>query len=305
MAMEEIEAFKKHLAAKDMSSATATQYVYYVEAFQAFIGIDLKAVTEEDLTNYLLHLRKRKIGKSSIKRYFSGINSYYKFLVRKKYIPTNPVPDFRDEYLRSYKDQIPSQRRQIISIERAKALVQSILDPRERAVVVTLFKTGVRCHELSEIDLADVDIPNLTIRLKPTGKRSNEIVYFDDECAFVLRRWLKQREKDDIHKNPAFFLNRYGERLSPVAVSRIVAKYAIANGLHNPNNGRRHLQDRFTTHCCRHAFTTWLQRTPMKREFVKELRGDARREAIDLYDHIDQEELKEAYLLYMPRLGII
>jgi len=40
------------------------------------------------------------------------------------------------------------------------------------------------------------------------------------------------------------------------------------------------------------------------REFIQELRGDSRREAIDIYDHIDLKELKEAYLAYIPQLGI-
>jgi integrase/recombinase XerD len=42
----------------------------------------------------------------------------------------------------------------------------------------------------------------------------------------------------------------------------------------------------------------------MRREFIKELRGDARREAMDIYDHIDRKELKRAYLAAIPVLGI-
>ena len=42
----------------------------------------------------------------------------------------------------------------------------------------------------------------------------------------------------------------------------------------------------------------------MRREFIQELRGDSRREAIDIYDHIDLEEMKEAYLACIPQLEI-
>jgi integrase/recombinase XerD len=42
----------------------------------------------------------------------------------------------------------------------------------------------------------------------------------------------------------------------------------------------------------------------MKREFLKELRGDSRREAIDIYNHIDPDELRKAYLAAVPRLGV-
>jgi site-specific recombinase XerD len=55
---------------------------------------------------------------------------------------------------------------------------------------------------------------------------------------------------------------------------------------------------------CRHWFTTHLRRNDMRREFIKELRGDSRNEAIDIYDHIDKKELKRAYLAAIPMLGI-
>jgi integrase/recombinase XerD len=64
------------------------------------------------------------------------------------------------------------------------------------------------------------------------------------------------------------------------------------------------MEDHFSPHCCRHWFTTHLRRAGMKREFIQELRGDRRRDAIDIYDHIDKEELREAYLAYIPQLGI-
>jgi len=42
----------------------------------------------------------------------------------------------------------------------------------------------------------------------------------------------------------------------------------------------------------------------MSREFIKELRGDSRREAIDIYDHIDPDELRREYLDKIPQLGV-
>jgi integrase/recombinase XerD len=42
----------------------------------------------------------------------------------------------------------------------------------------------------------------------------------------------------------------------------------------------------------------------MRRELIKELRGDTRREAMDIYDHISLKEMKRAYLATIPQLGI-
>ena len=78
-------------------------------------------------------------------------------------------------------------------------------------------------------------------------------------------------------------------------------KLAERVGLHDPNSTK--LEDRFTPHCCRHWFVTHLLRAGMSRDFVKELRGDTRGEAIDIYNHIDPKELRESYLAHIPQLG--
>jgi integrase/recombinase XerD len=47
-----------------------------------------------------------------------------------------------------------------------------------------------------------------------------------------------------------------------------------------------------------------MLRNGMRREYVKELRGDVRREAIDIYHHIDGEDLRREYLAFVPKLGV-
>ncbi len=73
----------------------------------------------------------------------------------------------------------------------------------------------------------------------------------------------------------------------------VVANPAEKIGLHDPSSDR--LEDHFGPRCCRYWLTTHLRRAGMRREFIQELRGDSRKEAIDIYDHIDLKELKEAY----------
>jgi integrase/recombinase XerD len=93
-----------------------------------------------------------------------------------------------------------------------------------------------------------------------------------------------------------------GTRLQSAAVDILVREAAERIGLHNHSSEK--LEEKFTPHCCRHWFTTHLRRAGMPREFIQELRGDVRKEAIDIYDHIDKKELKESYLAHMPRLGV-
>lgn len=153
------------------------------------------------------------------------------------------------------------------------------------------------------IDIDDINWEEHSIQLKPHPKRINLTVFFDDECARVLRRWMNARRNYEIAPDcKALFVGERGERLKRHGVSRVVTRYAEAIGLHNPKSKR--MEDHFTPHCCRHCFTTWLLRNGMPREYVKRLRGDKRGEAIDIYHHIDKKELRRAYLACIPKLGI-
>ena len=215
---------------------------------------------------------------------------------------TNPVPPFRKRYVRRYKNQ-PSSVRKLPSIEETAKLINSIMDPRDKAVVTLLAKTGIRRGELITIDLNDVDWIEQCIQIKPHPKRSNCTVFFDDECARILRRYVKARESYPIQPGcKALFINARGRRLKRHGVEKVVTKYATQVGLHDPKSPRT--EDHLTPHCFRHWFTTQLRRAGMRREFIMELRGDARREAVDIYDHIDRRELKKAYLAAIPQLSI-
>jgi integrase/recombinase XerD len=176
------------------------------------------------------------------------------------------------------------------------------MDIRNKAIITLLCKTGILRNELITLDVDDVDLVDMRIKLKLTAKRTNRVVFFDAETAFILRRWFKVREGRNRKNNPALFLNAEGDRLAKNGILRAVNEAAQRVGLHNPKSER--MEDHFSPHCCRHWFTTHLRRAGMRREFIQELRGDARREAIDIYDYIDMKELKEAYLAAIPQLGI-
>jgi integrase/recombinase XerD len=90
-------------------------------------------------------------------------------------------------------------------------------------------------------------------------------------------------------------------RISRDAVYDATTEHTQRLSFHNPKGK---LNEKFTPHCFRHFFTTWMRRYGCPRSIIQELRGDTRKEAIDIYDHITQTELKESYLKYVPQLSI-
>jgi integrase/recombinase XerD len=280
-------------------------YKVYIKPYMEFLDSRSKNpnnVNRDDLKDYLSFLQQRGLKQASIDKALSCLSSFYAFMVDDELISSNPIIPFRRRYLRKYKADNTSEVRQIIDVEQASLLVNSTLNSRDKAILIILFKTGMRLGELCQLDVNNIDLKNLTIKLKPTAKRSNRVLFFDNETMEVLQAWLQFRSKNNPKGSDALFLSRLGSRISSSEVDYLVKKHAFRVGLHDPRSKR--LEDRFTPHCCRHWNTTHLIRAGMPRDFVKELRGDVRREAIDIYNHIDKKELRESYLAHIPQLGI-
>jgi integrase/recombinase XerD len=296
--------FKEDCRVRGLAKVTCDTYPAYVLAFDKFIQPKaLREANKNDLKSYLSYLRlDRKLKQKSIERMFSALATFYDYLIEEELVSMNPVRPVQKRYLRTYKDTDESQMRRIISVEEASRLVNSILDTRDRAIVLLLLKTGIRCNELTSLDLENVDLMEQTLRLKPTAKRSNRVVYFDNEAAIALSRWITVRQNRNTKKCPALFLSNKGTRLDRRSINGLVTKRAKNVGLHDTSSPR--MEDHFSPHNCRHWLTTHLIRSGMSRDFVKELRGDIRREAIDIYNHIDKKELRESYLAHIPQLGI-
>ena len=291
-----------------MTPETIRRYGSSLRIFEEFLSkrkITLLDVDRGSLKDFLSYLRnERRNSIKTVKNNFSALSSFYEYMLYERVLEKNPVLEIRKRYLGSYKSNPGnSSERKLISIEEMKLLIDSILDPRDKAIVTLLAKTGIRRKELIGIDLGDINWGNQSIMLKPTHKRTNLLVFFDDECGRILKRWIRRREIIGVKEGcEALFVSTYGKRIDRNAVYHSVTKHAERVGLHDQSSHRT--EDRFSPHCCRHWFTTYLLRAGMPREYVKELRGDSRGDAIDIYHHIDREELRESYLAHIPQLGI-
>jgi len=286
--------------------ATARSYAITARRYCAWLderNMTAPVASKRDLKEYLYYMQKKKALKfGTIKYNFIAINCLYSYLEEEELIAANPVPAFVKRYVCAYKDDSDSERRQLISVEDAAKLVSATLETRDQAIIILFLKTGMRLGELASLDVSDVNMDDLSLTLKETAKRSNRLLYFDYETAEILAHWLAIRARRKGQRSPALILSSLGQRLSKQQVEMSVIKHAEVIGLHNPKSKK--LADKFTPHCCRHWFTTHLLRAGMRREYVKWLRGDAIKEAVDIYYHIDAEDVRKEYMTHIPQLGV-
>ena len=304
---EYMERFRRDCELRGMSHPSTLSYLSVLRMFSLYletVGVRIEEVDKQLLREYVGHMQSRELCFKTLSYNFAALSAFYEMLVFEGDIDTNPVVGVRKRYLRRYKngEGLSKEGRKLISVEEMAMLVKSIRLKRDRAVVILLAKTGVRRGELVRMDVRDVNMEECSIKLKPTAKRTNRLVYFDEETLACLNVWLKERAKLDKLSSDALFVSERGIRLDRNRVRDLVVLYATSVGLNDPNSEK--LEEHFTPHCCRHWFTTHLMRGGMPREHVQELRGDVRADAVDIYYHIDPEELRKSYLEHMPKLGI-
>jgi integrase/recombinase XerD len=306
---ELLNLFVEDCHVRGLADETIRRYKSMVKQFLKFIkdlNVQPVDVDKHVLQGYISSRRSNGVDSKTLENELSGVSSFYGFLAFEDYVRKNSVPEVRKRYLTPYKNETEGDvesPRKLISVEQMSMLINSVVDARDKAVLTLLAKTGLRRGELISLNVTDIDWAgqSITLQRKQFKKRSGRLVLFDDETSRVLQRWLRQRENMQ-PRTPALFIGERGDRLERNGVYSMVTKYAENVGLHDSKSPK--VEDHFSPHCFRHWFTTHLRRAGMDREFIKALRGDRRREAIDIYDRIDPEELRRAYLAFIPQLGL-
>jgi len=202
-------------------------------------GITFSNLDKNSLKQLLDYLKNtRKVGLTTQKSYFSALSSLFEFLVFEEHVNSNPVPGFRRRYLTMYKKNISAQQRKLISVDEMSLLINSVLGIRDKVMMAILAMTGIRRGELISIDVQDVDLEENRIRLKRKKKRSNLNVFFDDETAILLNRWLKIRESYAEDGESALIVGDQGKRIGRNMVYRIVTGHAEKLDYHDSESKR-------------------------------------------------------------------
>ncbi|MFX0065737.1 MAG: tyrosine-type recombinase/integrase [Candidatus Hermodarchaeota archaeon] len=88
----------------------------------------------------------------------------------------------------------------------------------------------------------------------------------------------------------ALFINKYGRRIPPISVQRIIAKY----------RKKLNLPQHVTPHCLRHSFATHLMQNGADIRSIQELLGHNSLSTTQIYTHVDTKHLRKAYLHAHP-----
>jgi integrase/recombinase XerC len=286
-----LAAFLRHLEAETHASPhTVKSYRTDLEDFRRFVvaagSVDvvdaMRGVGARDVRAFLAELHSRGLEPVSVARKLAAVRSWFRFLRRRGVVDRNPAQQIRSP-------RLPRKLVSFLPIDETVALMDA-RHPRgtgrDVAIVELLYASGLRVSELAGLDLRDVDLAEMTVRVLGKG-RKERIVPFGEAAARALRGYLAARGP----AGGAVFLNRRGGRLTVRTVHTIVRRQARAAGIVR----------RVSPHTLRHTFATHLLDSGADLRMIQELLGHDRLSTTQRYTHVGSDQLMRIYDAAHPR----
>jgi len=285
-----IEKFLRYLEyEKNASSYTLISYASDLEAFERSVGdVPIEKIDLLTLRRFLADLKAKNFQKITVARKISSLRSFFKFLCREGYLKTNPTLTLRTP---KREKRLPK----ILGIEEVTQLLERIpkdfLGLRDRAILETLYSSGLRVSELTQLDIPHVDFIGGVVKVSGKGKKER-LSPIGEEALRAIRAYLEKRGESKKNRNTqALFVNKNGGRLSGRSVRRLLDR-AIK---------RTSLVYHISPHTLRHSFATHLLDRGADLRAVQELLGHQHLSTTQIYTHVTAERLKRVYEKAHPR----
>lgn len=274
---------------KNFSRHTVINYSLDLKDFKLFLKeANLESVDHLTLRRFLAYLKEKNLSKSSIARKLATLRSFFKFLCKEGYLKTNPISGLSTPKIEK---RLPI----FLGIDEVNKLIESpdndLNGLRDRAILETLYSTGIRVSELVGLSLVDIDFIGGIIKVYGKGKKER-LVPIGDKALRAIRNYLDTRRLiSKIKEEKPLFLNKGGSRLSDRSVRRIIDKY-----IHKIS-----YKEKISPHTLRHTFATHLLNRGADLRSVQELLGHANLATTQIYTHVTTDRMKSIYDKTHPR----
>jgi len=253
--------------------------------------VSLTSVETEDIQRFLAFLNERSYSKSTTARKLATLRSFYKFCLRRSHVQVNPLATIRT----------PKQDKRLpkfLEEEDIRKLLETpdtntVLGCRDRAMLETMYSTGIRVSELVDLNVADVDFVGEALHVRGKGKKQR-ITPISPTALAWIKRYMELRRQDPraaSFNQEAVFVNKHGQRLSTRSVRRKLDKYLALAGL-DPT---------ISPHTLRHSFATHMLSRGADLRSVQELLGHQFLSTTQIYTHVTVNRMKQAYDAAHPR----
>ncbi len=249
---------------------------------------DSSVVSDEIVSQYISNLVADNKSNATITRVTSSIKAYYKFLLSESkitHIPSFSVVEVND------RKSLPT----ILEVSEIQALLEQpnlndIKGIRDRAMLETLYATGIKVSELISLNVDDVNLYSEFIK---SGKGKNErIVPMHKGAIKILSLYINQIRPSLIvdEENNVLFVNMNGSPLTRQGFWKILKGYAESAGIEKD----------ITPHTIRHSFAYHLLENGADLKDIKELLGHVDISSTQIYSQMIKNKYAKSYSKFHP-----
>jgi integrase/recombinase XerD len=262
----------EELQRRNYSPNTVRTYIHAIEDFARYFGRSPYRLGPEHIRRYQVHLfRDRKLSAGTVEGRTAALRFLFVKTLKRPYIH----------------DQIPFPKRQrplptVLSQEEVARLIDSAQSLMHRAMLMTLYGTGVRRAELCQLKVADVDSKRMVIRVRHGKGGRDRDVLLSDKLLETLReywRWMKPKTY--------LFPGTVKNWRADVPITTKVVWTAV-----NEARKRAGIAKRISPHTLRHSFATHMLEAGADLRTIQVLLGHAELADTAVYLHLSRRHLQ-------------
>lgn len=273
------------------SQHTIESYRKDLTDFHAFLldkegSDDVLKADKKMIRNFMVDLSEKGLSKRSINRKISSLRSFFLFYLKIGEIAISPVENISS--LKFYPEkQTPFSREEMLEVE--TILKNDEEHSLERAIIETLYQTGMRKAELCNLLYQDVDFSGMQMKIHGKGNKERVLPIAANLSSILQHYQFKIRLQNS--SEPYFFLSKRGKKLGEKFVYSVVNTYL----------GLTSVKKKISPHILRHTFATHVLENGAEISKVKKILGHSSLASTQVYTNANIEQLKKVLNNAHPR----
>lgn len=255
------------------------------------LELEPETVAYRDLRRYAAHLSETGAARATVARKLAAVRSFYDSLRRAGAVSANPADLLSSPKLESKLPRVLDREEMATLLSRIPA--RTPLEIRDRALFELAYSCGLRCSEITGLDVGSLEFDAEQLRVEGKGGKTR-LVPVGEPAQRAVAGYLDSGRPKLVagHAQPrALFVSKSGRRLSASDVGRRLQKWvreaAVAGGV--------------SPHSLRHSFATHLLEGGADLRAIQELLGHASVSTTQVYTRVDPSRLRAQYAQSHPR----
>jgi integrase/recombinase XerD len=296
-----VQEYLNYMDVKNYSKATKASREFYLYTFLEWAGqrqlLRPSEITKpilERFQRYLFHYRKKNGDPLTFRSQYNrlvAIRAWFKWLAKSNHILYNPASEIE---LPKLEKRLPKA---ILSEGEAENVlnqpdISEAMGIRDRAILETLYSTGIRRLEVINLLVQDVDSERGTLFVRQGKGKTDRMIPIGERALLWIDKYLAETRPELAcgRDEGRLFLSRFGEAISPNGLTALVRNY-----IDQANIGKRG-----SCHLFRHTMATLMLENGADIRFIQAMLGHVKLDTTQIYTQVSIKKLKEIHTLTHP-----